>query len=185
MRSRGLVAVALLGAFILVASACSRGDSGDTTTTAPAIAITEAPGECPDPEPQTQLAEIANFVSTQLMAEYQIVRHDDGYLQANCWHDWSTDDCSVPIDIPVAEDFEHPCHRHDFGYRNYKRIERTIGIDVWTEAAKLVVDDQFLEDTREVCASRSFFLKQACLGWAQVFYWAVRGFGGFQDDLLD
>ena len=41
-----------------------------------------------------------------------------------------------------------------------------------------------LEDNREVCASRSFLSKQICLGWAQVFYWAVRAFGGFQDELL-
>ena len=142
---------------------------------------------CTNPDPQDQLTELVDYISNQLMADYQIARHDDAHQQTNCWHDWTTDDCSVPIggDTSVADDFAHPCHRHDFGYRNYKRIETLTGRDVWTEATKLVVDDQFLEDTREVCASRSFFQKQVCLGWAQVFYWAVRAFGGFQDELLN
>lgn len=196
MRNRTLAIVTLLVALLLVASTCGGDEEStptdDSTTTSAASttdgsAPSDEPITCDAPDPQLQLDEVAGYISAQLMAEYQIVRHDDAYLARYCWHDWTTDDCSVPIgkDTSVAQDFVHPCHRHDFGYRNFKRLETATGLDVWTEATKLVVDDQLLEDTREVCAPRAFYQKQVCLGWAQVFYWAVRAFGGFQDELLN
>lgn len=199
MRHRSHVLAALLTALIVVASACSILNGSDTTTTSSTTTTTTSgsaadTGETPPPEtsctlpdPEVRIAEVVAYISDRLMADYQVLFHDEAYTTANCWHVWDTDDCSVPVgkDTSVAKDFAHPCHRHDFGYRNYKRIEETTTINAWTEAVKLVVDDQFLADAREVCASRSFFEKQVCLGWAQVFYWAVRAFGGFSDELLD
>ncbi len=210
MRDRALAVIAVLLAFIVVATSCN-GDGNDTGTTPPDPPTTEAsvapettdtgttteppattttPEEvlaCSIPAADQQLTELVDYITVQIMADYQIRNHDQAWRDINCWHDWSTDDCSVPIgkDTSVAQDFIHPCHRHDFGYRNYKRIERDNAIDVWTEEQKLIVDDRFLGDTREVCSSRSWWQKQVCFGWAQMFYWAVRAFGGFNDDALD
>ena len=36
--------------------------------------------------------------------------------------DWSTDLCSNSPDNPLGFDFRLSCHRHDFGYRNYKAV---------------------------------------------------------------
>src|SRR5688572_9209654 len=38
--------------------------------------------------------------------------------------DWSTDHCSTSPDRPLGFDFRLSCHRHDFGYRNYKVVNR-------------------------------------------------------------
>jgi hypothetical protein len=36
--------------------------------------------------------------------------------------DWSTDYCSQSPDKPLGFDFKLSCHRHDFGYRNFKAL---------------------------------------------------------------
>lgn len=207
-----LISLYTIVAFVLVAAACNGDDPSDTaqaatsatsasetstsTSTSQAITTSNPPpsttavnasGCTAEPTVEQQLGELIGFVSGQLMPEYQIARHDLSFTNDNCWHIWDSDDCSVPVgeDTQVAQDFVHPCHRHDFGYRNYKRIEEHFELNVWNEPAKLGVDGQFLEDMREVCASRSLLSKHVCLGWAQVFYWAVRAFGGFRDSLLD
>jgi hypothetical protein len=112
------------------------------------------------------------------MPEYQTARHDSAFVASNCWHDWTTDDCSGPQgnDGP-GYDFLHPCHRHDFGYRNYKRLEAASEVDAWNEVSKLSVDDKFLEDLRAHCSARGLLEKPVCLGMAQLYYWAVRALG--------
>jgi len=201
MGSRWPRALAALLALLIVGSACGI-FNGTTTTTAPSITATSpTPTEpsvttttteptaipCVAPDVVLQIGDVTSLISNRLIGEYQTVRHDDLFVTENCWYDWTTDDCSVPVGgtTQIAVDFEHPCHRHDFGYRNYKRIETDHGQDVWNEVQKLVVDDQFLEDTRSVCAPRSLVARPVCLAWSQIFYWAVRLFGGFDDALLN
>src|SRR5262245_31538097 len=48
--------------------------------------------------------------------------------------DWSTDFCSTSPDQPLGFDFRLSCHRHDFGYRNYKAVGQF-------EANKTRIDD--------------------------------------------
>lgn len=149
------------------------GGPGEDNTTVPDPAC-EAPELVPD-----QLGQVDTLVSSLVLAEFFSQKHDDGYTANQCWHDWTDDDCSAPGlgSTGLSYDFTHPCHRHDFGYRNYKRLEAASGTSIWNAANKFSADDQFLEDMREHCSSRPWYLKSQCLGWAQAYYYAVRAFG--------
>lgn len=81
--------------------------------------------------------------------------------------DWSSNGCSYSPDEPFGFEFLPACDRHDFGYRNYKLQGR------FTEVGRLAVDDKFLADMRGVCAGDGY-----CNATAQVYYQAVRWFGG-------
>lgn len=50
---------------------------------------------------------------------------------------WDSDGCSSSPDNPFGFPFTPACHRHDFGYRNYKAQNR------FTDAGKKRIDDQF------------------------------------------
>ncbi|MFI0423130.1 phospholipase [Spongiactinospora sp. 9N601] len=84
--------------------------------------------------------------------------------------DWSTDLCSSSPDQPLGFDFRTPCRRHDFGYRNYKLVNRF-------PANKPRVDDAFYFDMKQVCAGYSGIPKATCDGLAWTYYQAVREFG--------
>jgi Prokaryotic phospholipase A2 len=81
--------------------------------------------------------------------------------------DWSSDGCSHAPDNPFGFNLVRACHRHDFGYRNYKRQGR------FTEAARLRIDNRFRSDMYVVCAGR-----WACNRFADAYYAAVRQYGG-------
>jgi hypothetical protein len=50
---------------------------------------------------------------------------------------WDSDGCSSSPDNPFGFPFTPACHRHDFGYRNYKAQNR------FTSAGKAKVDSNF------------------------------------------
>jgi hypothetical protein len=50
---------------------------------------------------------------------------------------WDSDGCSSSPDNPFGFPFTPACHRHDFGYRNYKKQNR------FTDAGKLKIDNNF------------------------------------------
>jgi hypothetical protein len=81
--------------------------------------------------------------------------------------DWSTDLCSNSPDRPLGFDFRIPCTRHDFGYRNYKKI------DAFDSGTRKRIDDSFLVDMRRVCNGNGL-----CNSVAWSYYQAVRAFGG-------
>ncbi|USX51650.1 phospholipase [Lentzea sp. HUAS12] len=81
--------------------------------------------------------------------------------------DWSSDGCSYSPDNPFGFKFLPTCHRHDFGYRNYKRQAR------WNEANRLRIDNNFKADMYNQCGS-----SWACKRTADLYYAAVREFGG-------
>jgi len=85
--------------------------------------------------------------------------------------DWSTDYCSDSPDNPLGFDFKLSCARHDFGYRNYKRLA------LFTAAAKNRVDSAFYEDLKRKCATYNFFVRGACYSLAWTYYQAVKAFG--------
>jgi hypothetical protein len=87
--------------------------------------------------------------------------------------DYTTDACSTPLigSSGLSWNFLEACVRHDFGYRNYKRL----GL---FDDSRGAVDRVFLDDMRDHCASRSLPLRPACLQRAAQFYAAVRAFGG-------
>ena len=50
---------------------------------------------------------------------------------------WDSDGCSSSPDNPFGFPFTPACHRHDFGYRNYKNQNR------FTDAGKASIDSNF------------------------------------------
>ncbi|MEN3612082.1 phospholipase [Plantactinospora sp. ZYX-F-223] len=92
---------------------------------------------------------------------------------------WSTDYCSSSPDNPLGFNFELSCHRHDFGYRNYKAVGQF-------DPNKARLDSAFYEDLRRVCATYNAFVRPACYSLAWTYYQAVRAFGSLvisQSDL--
>ena len=84
--------------------------------------------------------------------------------------DWSTDYCSVSPDQPLGFDFRLSCHRHDFGYRNYKAIGQF-------SANKARVDSTFYADLKRKCGTYSSVVRPACVSLAWTYYQAVSVFG--------
>jgi hypothetical protein len=90
--------------------------------------------------------------------------------------DYSDDGCSAPIvgSSGRSFDFTQACERHDFGYRNSKRLG-------FFPEAKAAIDRRFLEDMLDHCATRAADLRTRCRGWAYVFFAGVTVFGGVAD----
>ncbi len=82
--------------------------------------------------------------------------------------DWSTDYCSASPDRPLGFDFRLPCQRHDFGYRNFKRLNAF-------PANKSRIDDAFYYDLKQACAR--YAARNTCLSTAWTYYQAVKRFG--------
>ncbi|MBB5824152.1 phospholipase [Micromonospora carbonacea] len=83
---------------------------------------------------------------------------------------WSTDYCSSSPDNPLGFNFKLSCHRHDFGYRNYKEMGQF-------PANKARLDSAFYEDLKRVCATYSSVVRPACYSLAWAYYEAVSIFG--------
>lgn len=86
--------------------------------------------------------------------------------------DWTSDGCSDSPDKPLGYNFLPSCQRHDFGYRNYKAQAR------FTEPNRKIIDDNFLKDLDNECSKYSDLKRAECRGLADVYYDAVRKFGG-------
>ncbi|KAJ6438973.1 phospholipase A2 [Purpureocillium lavendulum] len=84
--------------------------------------------------------------------------------------DWSTDGCTNSPDNPFGFPFLPGCHRHDFGYRNYRAQSR------FNKDAKAKIDLNFKNDLYYQCEGA--WAKRACRALADVYYQAVRRFGG-------
>jgi Prokaryotic phospholipase A2 len=135
--------------------------------TAPADAILRAIGAPGPPEP-SRLEVVDRYVWADLddFLAYRASPDRDPRL------DWSSDECSAPVvgSTGASFAFTDACLRHDFGYRNYRRL----GL---FEERKPIVDDRFLADMRDHCETRALAERDRCRAWAQVFYEAVRRFG--------
>lgn len=88
--------------------------------------------------------------------------------------DWTTDGCSSgPLgDSPYK--FTEACWRHDFSYRNLKRIEAETRADMWNERNKYVADRRFQDDMKRRCETYNVVVKPTCNVAAETFYRAVR-----------
>ncbi|KAF2865266.1 prokaryotic phospholipase A2-domain-containing protein [Massariosphaeria phaeospora] len=98
--------------------------------------------------------------------------------------DWTNDGCSSSPDNPFEFDFINSCHRHDFGYRNYKKQNRF-------EQGKTSIDDNFKKDMYAQCKNEGGLFEEAglttaCKGVAKVYYKGVQEFGKKRAvDILD
>ena len=112
----------------------------------------------------------------------------DTQKQKDYWFDTSTDFCSSSPDTGLYFDFKAPCVRHDFGWRNLKKLDRHWNCAgssrdhpcssgaygrYWNTSNKRVVNSQFLSDMNAHCATRSIFYRQACYDTAAVYYSVV------------
>ncbi|MFI5531776.1 phospholipase [Kitasatospora sp. NPDC051853] len=91
--------------------------------------------------------------------------------------DWSTDGCSHVPDNPLGFNFKYACHRHDFGYRNYKAL---VGRTTFNAKYKAHVDDVFLRDMNTQCVlstAPGSNMQVACLSFARAYYTAVKNLG--------
>ena len=84
--------------------------------------------------------------------------------------DWSTDYCSDSPDEPLGFDFRIPCWRHDFGYRNYKKVSAF-------PANKAHIDNAFYFDLKAKCATYNAIVRPACDSLAWTYYEAVHELG--------
>ncbi len=104
-------------------------------------------------------------------------------------YDWSADGCSTPVagvpgvggylkNNPVPGiNFAKACNRHDFGYRNYGKAG---GLQMHpTDYRRRAVDARFYWDMTWICDNEvNVALRSSCYGWRNVYYKAVRNFGG-------
>ncbi|MFG3114869.1 phospholipase [Streptomyces sp. NPDC048197] len=83
---------------------------------------------------------------------------------------WNTDYCSKSPDNPLGFPFHLRCARHDFGYRNYKRMGTF-------KANKARLDKALYEDLKRVCGGYSGARKVSCKALAWTYYQAVKKYG--------
>ncbi|KAJ2959423.1 hypothetical protein NQ176_g11117 [Zarea fungicola] len=151
------------------------------------------------------LAPVALAVPTTMEARETIQQTTDRYLfsislpsflqfraQRNPGNlDWSSNGCSASPDNPFGFPFEPACQRHDFGYRNYKAQNR------FDSGNRKRVDDNFKNEYAithcnlqtkarlKMLTRNSLYFqcetvsaKGSCRALANVYYSAVRVFGG-------
>ncbi|GAB7049862.1 phospholipase [Catenuloplanes indicus] len=121
--------------------------------------------------PAQKAATLASFTQTaaQSYDAWNAARQDQG-AWAEYGFDWATDHCSASPDRPLGFDFALSCHRHDFGYRNYK-------VAGAFPANKGRIDSAFYADLKRVCARYSSATRPACYSLAWVYFEAVSVFG--------
>jgi hypothetical protein len=93
--------------------------------------------------------------------------------------DWTTDYCSSPLvgNTGRSFNFAMSCRRHDFGYRSFKLVSRSSGINFWTEDLRFKVDLQFYNDMLSNCEPRGISQRLNCRAWARTFFQLVRTLG--------
>ncbi|WP_106176987.1 phospholipase [Prauserella shujinwangii] len=133
---------------------------GTTATVAVAASLFLGAGTAPAVDEVTITDRYLYEVSLSQFAQLRTTTPYDDVL------DWSSDACSWSPDKPLGYDFTRACHRHDFGYRNYKDQGR------FTEANRKRIDDNFYSDMKTICAGR-----WQCDSAAWTYYQAVRQFG--------
>ena len=124
-----------------------------------ALIFTGAPAQAAD-----IVAVTDDYLYSKTLSQFKILRLQKPYAGQL---DWSSDGCSYSPDSPFGFKFQPTCHRHDFGYRNYKRQGR------FTEANRLRIDDNFKADMYTQCGTN-----WTCKRTADLYYAAVREFGG-------
>ncbi|RKT73166.1 phospholipase A2-like protein [Saccharothrix variisporea] len=104
-----------------------------------------------------------DYLFNRTLSQFSSIRAQAPYADQL---DWSSDGCSWSPDNPFGFKFLPACHRHDFGYRNYKRQSR------FNETTRLRIDDNFKADLYHQCAGN-----WACNRTADLYYKAVREYG--------
>ncbi len=131
-----------------------------------ALIFTGAPAQAADIPAVTD-----DYLFSKSLSQFKTIRTQAPYSGQL---DWSSDGCSYSPDNPFGFKFLPACHRHDFGYRNYKRQSR------FTETTRLRIDNKFKSDMYYQCDGN-----WACKRTADVYYKAVREFGASSTSTAD
>ena len=99
-------------------------------------------------------------------------RLDAPVARTGTWN-LSTDLCSFAPDTGPVFDFRYPCIRHDFAWRNLRRLQVRLGGGIDTRARRLAASRQFLRDMQTTCTVRPAVQRQACRVVAQAYFHAV------------
>lgn len=94
---------------------------------------------------------------------------DDATARRGPW-DLSTDRCSVVPDRGPSFDFRWPCIRHDFAWRNLRRLDPTGRRGLNTRAERRAASLRFLADMRERCRLRPWWRRPGCETVARTYY---------------
>ena len=118
-----------------------------------------------------KLAVMSSFSQTSATSynSWNAARLNQGAWAAYAF-EWGTDYCSASPDQPLGFDFRLSCHRHDWGYRNYKVMGQF-------PANKARIDSAFYEDLKRKCATYNAIVRPVCYGLAWTYYEAVSTFG--------
>lgn len=103
---------------------------------------------------------------------HDLDRFDDGASRAGRW-DLSTDGCSFAPDRGPGFDFLVPCLRHDFAWRNLRRLQRRHGGAIDTRARRLTADTRFLADLHTTCDRQPVLVRGWCRALAATYHAAV------------
>jgi len=135
--------------------------------------------ELNDPEAYAAALEATSWAEQHELLDAALEADLDGFadLKDSESHDprmdYSDDGCSVPV-VGSSSDpfhFRPSCERHDFGYRNAKRLGLFDGY-------KQRIDSVFAKDLHDACEDVIFFARRQCRTAAASFYNAVRVAGG-------
>ncbi len=126
------------------------------------------------PDPARDAAVVEALVHAVPLAEF--ARGRAAWRRTWPWLDWTSDGCSAPLvgDRGRSFDFAWPCRRHDFAYRNLRRL----GPPHWSASARDRADARFLDDMRAACEARRAPQRPSCERWAALYHGAVRALGG-------
>jgi hypothetical protein len=87
--------------------------------------------------------------------------------------DVSTDMCSFSPDTGPTFDFRAACVRHDFAWRNLKRLQALWGGRINTRSNRVRATDQFLRDMRLDCDRRARVARTSCRAAAAFYHQVV------------
>ena len=87
--------------------------------------------------------------------------------------DLTTDLCSSAPDRGPSFDFRLACIRHDFAWRNLRRLDRLAGGGIDTHARRVAATNQFLRDMQATCVPKGIVVRSACRLVAAAYHRAV------------
>ncbi len=122
-----------------------------------------------------QMAETNRHLNAYSMGHFLYNRSHESALGIT-YMIFESDQCSAPLAGNGPYNFVNPCYRHDFGYRNLKRVESTFGRDVWQWANKANVDTRFSSDLDIRCNEWNILVRPSCYATGNSYEYAVRTF---------
>jgi hypothetical protein len=99
-------------------------------------------------------------------------RLDAALARTGAWN-LSTDLCSFAPDRGPLFDFRFPCIRHDFAWRNLRRLQTRLGGHLESRSTRLAASEQFLRDMQATCALRPAVQRPGCRAVALAYFRAV------------